>query len=708
MATTAVTTLNRVQYSGLDFSTYEDEIIARLQVRFAATYNDFVASSLGIMLIDVFAFGLDTLAFYLDRRATDNFLVTGRTRKSVARAARQLGYKMGAAVASSVDLTVAPTQVYTFDIPISIGFQFKGPNNLLFEAQQAFTWTAGSNASTVITCSEGQTLQSTYTSSGLANQVLPIANVPAQKFVVGPGSNGQSKCIVTVDGVEWAESELLSFGATNQFEIGYNDSPPTLRFGDGVAGNIPPVNAPIVLTFFASSGVSGQVLAGTIQTVNSPLVVNFTNINLSVNNPSASVGGADPESIESAKANAPLFFKSRGVNITAEDYQVRAGTYRDATQGAIAVAQAINVKSASDDAFLDSKLNAITSDAENISSSIASGTAALISGPLAAIALDITLATGPTPGINTLLALLGVDLSGILTSTTAIKTAISQIQVGQGQISAAGVDLSSRVNAITTGGSDGLTAATKAALLADIAIVNTGSASVDPSTIATQNGLVVTNTNDAQLKASAIQTKATDILTQQASAVTQAEALSTVVGTLVLDIGSIATSGLTFDINEHVNSFVSADCQANLVEVPVLTLDADGFYAVPTNGLMKSLQTYLDLTKEVSQVVKVTGAAAQLVLANLTVKCGIVIGYVEATVLAQVQAAILNVLRGRAFGAKLFLDELYGPVAPSTGNIQGLASVNIKITNATVDADGNLPVSPSQVVTRGTITVVEI
>lgn len=703
---TLVTDLNRVQYSGLDFSTYEDEIIARMQVKFAATYNDFVVSSLGIMLVDIFAFGLDTLAFYLDRRATDNFLVTGRTRKSVARAARQLGYKMGASVASSVDLTVGLTTTYVFDVPISIGFQFKGPNNLIFEAQQAYTWTAGNAATTSITCAEGQTVQSTFTSNGQANQIFKIANVPANKFIVGPGSNNQSKCVVTVNGVTWTESDLLSFGGTNQFEIGYNDTPPTLRFGDGVAGNIPANNATIVLTYFASSGVSGQVLANTIQAVESPLVVNFTNIDLTVNNAAASAGGADPESIESAKANAPVFFKSRGVNITTEDYQVRAATYRDATQGAIAVAQAITVKNSGDDAFLVSRLNAISSDATTVKNSLTTGTAALIAGPLAQILLDVTLSAGTPLGISTLIALLSSDLTAILSSTDTIKTTVSQILVSQGQISTAGVDLSSRIGAIATGGSDTLTTATKTALLADVSIVNAGAAGVDPSTIATQNGLIVTKAQDAQVQATAITARANDIVTQQGLAVSQTNALTTTIGTLVLDIGSISGgAGLTYDINQHVNAFLSADCKANLVLVPVLTVDADGFYVVPTNGLMKSLQTYLDKNKEVSQVVKVTGASDYLVPANLDVKCGILTGFVQATVIAQVQAALLGVLRGRSFGATLNLDELYGPIAPSTGSIQGLHSVNIKITNATVDVDGNLPVTSSQVVTRGTMNV---
>src|SRR3990170_236618 len=102
----AVTTLTRAKYAGLDFDTHEDDLRAEIQVKFAATYNDFAASATGIMLLDLVAYGLDTLSFYLDRRVTDTFLQTARSRKAVTRLCRQLGYRIRGAVASSVDLDV--------------------------------------------------------------------------------------------------------------------------------------------------------------------------------------------------------------------------------------------------------------------------------------------------------------------------------------------------------------------------------------------------------------------------------------------------------------------------------------------------------------------------------------------------------------------------------------------------------------------------
>jgi hypothetical protein len=162
-------------------------------------------------------------------------------------------------------------------------------------------------------------------------------------------------------------------------------------------------------------------------------------------------------------------------------------------------------------------------------------------------------------------------------------------------------------------------------------------------------------------------------------------------------------------VEVHVDSFLSNECKSNLIEVPVLTLDSEGFYVVPTNGLQKSLQAYLDGAKEVTQVVKVTGVSSLLVAADISVLVGVLTGYNEATVRSQVEAAILNVLRKRAFGNKLRLSELYAPVAPELDNvpIEGVEYVNIEITGPTdhLDVDGGLAVSEYEVVTRGTISV---
>lgn len=709
--------LNRVKYAGLDFHTHEDEILARLQVKYADVYNDFAASSLGIMLIDIFAYGLDTLSFYLDRRATDLYLTTARTRKSMSRAARQIGYKMAPSVACSVDVEITPEQAHDFQVTLPSGFQLYGPNRLIFESREQYTWAAGDTSTQTMTFSEGQTMTSVYTSNGDPNQIFEVRSVPSGKFIAGPGSDGVSQVICQVDGVSWTESEFLSFGSTNQFEVGYNDDPPTLRFGDGIAGNIPPAGAEIRFTYFASSGANGQAKAGTITTEVSPLVANFTNIGLIINNPQGASGGSNPEDIEKTRALAPLVFKSRMVNVTAEDYEARSSSFVDSVFGAIAVAKAISVRGASSDVYLNQLVNSIKGLSDDYVSAVTTGSNS-VTASLGTISSEIADTYALDSSLEDRLEKISDDAesaAGLISAASADAGVVGSYST---QLESYRSNLDSIIDGITTVGADALSSNTRASIgeiISKIESINQSlgskaQASVAESDMAAtrmQNILKNTDGNDNYIGAKGYR-ESIRTNTQQVEAATNTATAA--VETLSSDVAAIDNtfSDLADEIYAHVDSFLSSDCRANLVEVPVLTLDSDGFYAVPTISLMKALQAWLDSKKEVTQVVKVVGDGSVLIRADIYVDIGVYPGYVEGTIRSQVEAAILGVLRGRRFGDDLQLSELYWVVQPETSGIAGIEHVNIEITGPAgkVDSQGNLVAAQYEVITRGTITVV--
>jgi hypothetical protein len=664
------------------------------------------------MLVDIFSFGLDTLSFYLDRRATDNFLVTARTRASAVRLARQLGYRPGPASASSVDLNISLNGTYAFPVTVPVGFQFNGPNGLIFEAQESITFSAGDTSTKTLTASEGQTITSTFFSDASANQVFEINNVPSGKFLTGKGTTGQSKTAVTVDGEDWTEEEFLQFGETNQFEVGYVDDPPTLRFGDGIAGAIPKNGAEIRLSFFATSGTSGSATAGTITAATRPLVVSFTQINLNITNPEGTSGGSDPESLSSIKANAPSVFKSRNVNVTLEDYQARSQSFVDPVFGAIAVAMAINVRGSSDDAFLSSRLTTINTEAASYVPTVAAAVTLILAS---ITSIDASVASAQTD--DTALA---TDLTDIAseeaTARTANESNRTAANISQSNSSSLSGDLSgltTAINAFTVAGSTTITTTDKNTLLNFInaATAKNNEVSSQASTILSNVTSVTTSLDSIVVKSDDASTRRASIRADIDSISAQSALISTDANTLNINVAAVTNtiSTQTSDIATHVDSFLSNECKANLIEVPVLTLDSEGFYVVPTLGLQKSLQAYLDNGKEVTQVVKVTGVGSLLVAADITCLVGVLTGYNEATVRSQVEAAILGVLKGRAFGAKLRLSELYAPTAPETGDIpiEGVEYVHIDITGPVdhLDTDGGLKASDYEVITRGTISV---
>lgn len=706
-----LTTLNRVRYAGLDFQTSEDEILSRLQINFAATYNDFSIASLGIMLLDIVSFASDTMSFYLDRRATDLFLTTGRSDRSVARAARQLGYKMAPATAASVDVQVSPTVAQAFIIPLPIGFQIKSPDGSIWEASQSYSWPISNTAPQTLTFSQTQTLQTIFSSDGTPNQVFKIANVPNNEFLVGPGSDAVSQIIVTINNEDWTEAELLTFGSTNQFEIGYHDSPPTLRFGDGVAGNIPPANTQVRVTFKSSRGTQGRVTSGQKMSVVVPLSINFTPINFNLTIPTGSTAGSLPETIEKAKASAPTFFKSRGVNITKEDYNIRAGTYVDSVFGSIAVASAISVRGATGDAALQTFIDEIVAVSDqyvsNVTSSVNTAQAALTtaSSTVADITTDNSNITSDISTATLQATSLSTAAADAITASSLSGTYVTQIITNL-------TTLSTSLAVIPSGGSDALTSSTRSALNAIVSLLQGIASQTNLQVSLTTSDIttIQTSIKNIQIALSAVTTQQANMSTSLTSISNSLTGAGATLSALVVTVNGLDNNvaDIGAQISAHVGSFLSSDCQSNLIEVPILALDSDGFYIGPTIALIKSLQDSLDAKKELTQVVRVVSGASQLIPAVVSAHVKVLPGYLESTLRSKVEAAILTVLKNRAFGKSLDISELYWVVAPNTINqIPGVFSVAILINGPVnkLDGSGNLVILENEVVTRGSITM---
>ena len=887
--------LVRAQYSGSDFNTHLDDLRARVQVKYSTTYNDFAASALGMMLLDSVSFGLDTLSFYLDRRATDTYLSTARTRKSVSRLTRQLGYKMRAAVSSSVDLSITIASP-GFNVTMPKGFQFSGPDDLIYENAQDTTWLATDSIRTKsVACYEGVTVVESFVSDGSANQVFQLKRVPDQSFIVS------GSVVLLVNGGPFQENEFLTFDLTDQFEVGYNDDPPTVRFGDGVAGNIPIAGASISVTYVASRGLNGLVNSHTITAEVNPLVISFQPITMTVDNSLGSVGGDDPESLDHAKTYAPLVYKSRFVAITRPDYEALSGAFADPLFGRVAVAQAISSRSAASDTDLNTSLAIIASAVDIpllyaagpvtldgsasvapsgvvtgsltrfltelvVGSTVKFGTdtvlrqvtvltddlqctvspapfPALPSGTIIRYGKDLSRARSGLKDVNSRLVLLNDEIVAIASKVTdldadlvvattqtrterdnSISTKLdaeaardragdaltdatyginnfgtAPIRIGLGAngsvvyapktegvtvahvTQAAGpltiVVTGSATITVTFAGPGGSTAqAVQQAINNDVAagplvqasytgtglsLAEIGSVSVPvytPPTTKTNLQAFVTAAQDkadsAATKASGMGTGLDGIVTtlgdaQQKAAdigLTNADGQMAVLDGLKTNIQAVigpsatlstydtivTTDTLATNLSEietfvvsnkvtiqeqldqifnHVDAFLSADCKANLVTVPILARDKAGFFSAPSNGLIHALQGYLDARKEVTQTVQVTSGARALVPVVIKARIGVDPSFSQAITQTAVETAIDNVLRGRKFGAGLYLSELSTAVNPLTGvsfaNIQIIGPQNRLDTGvgSVTNPNGNLIVLDDEVVTKGQVTV---
>ncbi|PIR49409.1 hypothetical protein COU79_05015, partial [Candidatus Peregrinibacteria bacterium CG10_big_fil_rev_8_21_14_0_10_54_7] len=198
----------------------------------------------------------------------------------------------------------------------------------------------------------------------------------------------QTTMELTVAGADWTETEFLPYKQTDVYAIDYNAEPQMLRFGDGLAGNIPAAGNDIRASYLSTAGKAGNVPAGTIVDVVRDLVVAFTSIELLIEQPTRSSGGDDREELAKSKVMIPGYVAARDVAVTAGDYYSLANAFRDAVSGAVAVAHAFVTMSAADDITLQSLVTLISDLVTGLASDVAAETADITAAE-AAIASEV-------------------------------------------------------------------------------------------------------------------------------------------------------------------------------------------------------------------------------------------------------------------------------------------------------------------------------
>ena len=156
-------------------------------------------------------------------------------------------------------------------------------------------------------------------STGDADQVFALKEVEVDTTTVK----------VYVDtGAEWEEWTRVPYiqdytPSSKVFQVTVQaDGTVTVVFGNGVSGKIPTQDAGIKSVYIAGGGVIGNVSAGSLTTWDIIQGVDATTIrtSMTVTNPFAATGGADPESNDSIRYNAPRSLRSLNRAVTLEDF----------------------------------------------------------------------------------------------------------------------------------------------------------------------------------------------------------------------------------------------------------------------------------------------------------------------------------------------------------------------------------------------------
>lgn len=176
----------------------------------------------------------------------------------------------------------------------------------------------------VAKASHGETVRDEALGSGDASQTFQRFALRKNPLTYVPTAAGVASSLrVEVGGVDWAEApSLYGRGPADRVlttRIG-DDGTVTVQFGDGVTGAVVPTGqANVTATYRVGTGLAGRVWAGSMTTaLDRPQGLQ------SVKNPLAATGGADPETMDGARDNAPRTVRTFGRVVSLRDFADQA------------------------------------------------------------------------------------------------------------------------------------------------------------------------------------------------------------------------------------------------------------------------------------------------------------------------------------------------------------------------------------------------
>lgn len=138
-------TENTLRYIKLDYQSHRDALLQRIRDRYPGVWNDFLANSIGVVLVELVAWGLATLAFMINRIGAENFIGTMTLRESAVRVGRLVGYQLRGPVPSTVscEATISAAQSATVTIKKGTLIRTSDAAGLPFEVTSDFNIVAG-------------------------------------------------------------------------------------------------------------------------------------------------------------------------------------------------------------------------------------------------------------------------------------------------------------------------------------------------------------------------------------------------------------------------------------------------------------------------------------------------------------------------------------------------------------------------------------
>ena len=344
-----------LNYTNQDFYSMKTRMIEFIKERFGEngtvlpnTFNDFVESSIAIMLIENFAFLADTLSFKMDQIVNELFIDTVTEIENAFRLSKLVGFQPQPPIAARSLWSATINQSLSTDlrietpVPIDIGTADGTLNIELFAADsdnqpifgEDIIVPAGDSVNASIVGLEGVTRTEDFTGTGEVGQTFPLTFTPVIWESVQ----------VEVNGASWDQVEYFTDSQRRpeyrvEFDSDYNGY---IIFGNNRSGLIPTPGSVIRATYRVGGGTIGNIVTGFIQTQRQVFVPGLEfSIPITFRNYTKGEYGYDGDSIEDIRMNLPKWLRTQNRAVSGLDYKTLTDLFATPYNGKIGKSTAV-------------------------------------------------------------------------------------------------------------------------------------------------------------------------------------------------------------------------------------------------------------------------------------------------------------------------------------------------------------------------------
>ena len=331
-----------LNYTNQDFWSMKTRLVEFIKQKYSTEFNDFVESSVAIMLIENWAFIADTLSFKMDQIANEIFIDTVTELENAFRLSKLVGFQPQPPISARSLWTATISNTLDFDLVIPTPFDIEtvsgeriirielfpsdADNNPILDDDIIIP--AGSFVNASVVGLEGVTRNDIVDGTGQVGQTIALSYFPVIYDSIR----------VSVDGVRWNEVDYFTDSQPRrEYRVEFDSTYTAyIIFGNNRAGLLPSQGSQISVTYRTGGGSIGNIVAGSVST---QTIINPPNYEISVpvtfNNYTKGQYGYNGDTIDDIRKKLPQYLRTQNRAVTGLDYKTLSEQFVSPYQGQI-------------------------------------------------------------------------------------------------------------------------------------------------------------------------------------------------------------------------------------------------------------------------------------------------------------------------------------------------------------------------------------